>query len=249
MKPIRKITNKVVLRSGLLLCAGSFAFVAALDSTAPRGGPALNVPENSAASAGTVLGDESKREVRQLPASVIVMDDNFEYRVVDFGVGQVQIRPALSDKDALSQPVFWTEFRVTNVSEHLLGVPRYSPSERGALTVLDNWGNYYQAWCPLVKNIWSLASLPVPPRKLGRYKPQESSLDLAVIPSEEFVKDIVELRIYLNRFPGDQVWHFFSLHDPMVRQRNLLKDQLKLPTFNFTVSTGEEVQPPLRLHR
>jgi hypothetical protein len=186
---------------------------------------------------------EQKREVRQQPGTTIVMDDDFEYRVLDYGVGQVQIRSALSDKDALSQPVFWIEFGITNVSEHLLGVPRYSPTETAALAVLDNWGNDYKAWCPLVKNIWSQATLPVPPRKLGRYKPQESSLDLAVIPLEEFAKDIVELRVYLNRYPGNRDWHFFSFQSPMLRHRNLIQDQFKPSTAELAVGTGEEVQP------
>jgi hypothetical protein len=189
-----------------------------------------------------------EREVRQQPGTTIVMDDSFEYRVIDYGVGQVQIRSALSDKDALSQPVFWIEFGITNASEHLLGVPRYLSS--AALAVLDNWGNDYLAWCPLAKdNIWSQATLPVPPRKFGRYKPQESSLDLAVIHLEEFAKDIGELRVYLNRSPGDQDWHFFSLHDPMVRRRNLLKDQVNPSLTELAVSAGEEVQPPPHLPR
>jgi|GEM_PF-1750286 len=192
---------------------------------------------------------DQKREVRQQPGTTIVMDDSFEYRVVDYGVGQVQIRSALGDEHALSPPVFWIEFSISNASEHLLAVPRHSPSERAALAVVDNWGNHYEAWCPLVKAIWSQATLPLPPRKLGRYKPQESSLDLAVIPQEEFAKDIVELRVYLNRYPGDRDWHFFSLQSPMLRQRNLLQNQFKPSAAELPVSIGEEVQPPLHLPR
>ena len=159
----------------------------------------------------------------------------------------MQIRSALSDENALSQPVFWIEFRIANASEHLLGVPRYSPSETAALTLVDNWGNDYKAWCPFVKVIWSHAALPLPPRKPGRYKPQESSLDLAVTTVEEFVKEIAELRVYLNRYPGERNWHFFSLRQPMGRRRNLLQGQTEPPPAQLAIETGKEVQPPLRL--
>jgi hypothetical protein len=188
-----------------------------------------------------------KREVRQQPGSTIIMDDNFEYRVVDYGVGQVQIRPALSDEGALSQPVFWIEFGITNASEHLLGVPQYSPGGSVGLAVLDNWGNEYKARPPSMANIGGQTTLPLPPRKLGRYKPQESSLDLLMIPLEEFVKDIRELRIYLNRYPGARDWHYFLLREPMLRQGNLLRDQFKPPAAELAVSTAEEVQPPAQL--
>ena len=192
-------------------------------------------------------GTGQKREIRQQPGSTISMDDNFEYRVVDYGVGQVQIRRALSDDDALSQPIFWMEFRVTNGSQHLLGVPRYSPSEVAALVIADNWGNVYKAWCPLVKSIWSQPTLPIPPRKIGRYKPQESTLDLVVVPLDEFVKDITELRVYLNRYPGDQDWHFFSLRDPMERRRNLFEGQTEPLSTELSLEIGEEAQLPIHL--
>jgi hypothetical protein len=215
-----------------------------------------NEPDSPANNPETAVTDESVRQVTtraeqepaftQEPGTAIVMDDHFEYRVVDYGVGGVQIRPALSDPDALSQPVFWIEFRVTNVSEHLLGAPRFSPSEAGALAVVDNWGNSYQAWCPSVRSIWGQATLPVPERKVGRYKPQESSLDLVVIPVNEFVKDIDEVRVYLDRYPGYAKWHFFSIRNPLTRRKNLLKDELRPPSAQLAVSTGSEDQPPPR---
>jgi len=186
---------------------------------------------------------EQKREVEQQPSTTIVMDDGFEYSVVDYGVGQVQVGPALGDKDALSEPLFWIEFGITNASEHLLGVPRYLAS--GALTpaIVDNWGNNYSA------RYQTATTLAVPPRKFGRYKPQESSVDLVVIPLEEFVNDIVELRVYLNRYAGYRDWHFFSLQGPMLRHRNLIQGQFKPSTAELGVATGKESQQPTQLRR
>jgi hypothetical protein len=204
-------------------------------------------PTESKSKQTPLAGTGQKREIRQQPGSTISMDDNFEYRVVDYGIGQVQIRSALSADDALSQPVLWIEFRITNTSDHLLGVPRYAPSEMAALAIADNWGNVYKACCPLVKNIWSQATLPVPPRKLGRYKPLESTLDLAVVPMDEFVRDVTELRVYLNRYPGDRDWHFFSLPAPMLRRRNLLQGQTEPLSAELATAVGEEVQLALPL--
>ena len=80
-------------------------------------------------------------ETRQQVGDSLRMDDGFEYRVIDYGIGQVQIRSDLGEDESLSQPVFWIELGVTNSSEQMLGTPRYSPSATAALAVLDNWGN------------------------------------------------------------------------------------------------------------
>ena len=189
---------------------------------------------------------DHQHETLQQVADSLLMDDGFEYRVIDYGIGQVQIRSDLGEYDSLSPPVFWMELGITNRSEHLLGTPRYSPSAAAALGVRDNWGNEYKAWCPLVMPMWRQNSLPVPARKVDSYKPQESNQDLAVIPLRDFVEGISELRVYLNRYSGDRVAHFFSLRSPMLRNRNFLCDQLKPSATELNVTAGEEA---LRLHR
>src|SRR5439155_22127565 len=126
---------------------------------------------------------------------------------------------------------------------------RFSPSGHLASVVVDNWGNDYRPRRPLVEAVWSQATLPLPSRTLSRYKPQESTLDLAVIPVEELVKEIAELRVYLNRYPGERDWHFFSLHDPMVRRRNMLQGQIEPSTSQLAVEIGDEIEPPLLLQR
>ncbi len=71
--------------------------------------------------------------------NAVVLDDSFEYAIIDYGVGQIQVR-AGNDSKSLSPDLFWVKFRVLDKSDHLIQRPRYITSSFDALRVVDNWG-------------------------------------------------------------------------------------------------------------
>ena len=176
----------------------------------------------------SIVAQTPRLKVQERPGNAIVMDDNFEYAVIDYGVGHLQARPA--DQDS-SPPIFWLKLRVLNKSEHSIQRPRYVTSS--PLSVKDNWGNTYAL---RLKNI-ELGDVGE-----GRtYKPGESSWGLRVIDGREFVSDITELQIYLDNRPrsGQETMDllskqkqgirrtqtYFKITQPLARQRNLLQGQ------------------------
>src|SRR5437879_4182352 len=86
-------------------------------------------------------------EVEEQESNAILMKDGFEYRIIDYGVGRIQVRnqdaktttvpktkprfgPILPKPKELSdftEQLFWVEFQITNKAEHLIGNPRYFP--------------------------------------------------------------------------------------------------------------------------
>lgn len=179
-------------------------------------------------------------KVREQPGNTILMDDGFEYRLVDYGVGRLELR------HDFSPPVFWMKFRITNTSEHLLGTSRYDPS-RGWIKVADNWGNTYEANSP--GQAYGVDWEPVPSRAGGSSKPGGANYEVVQIPLSEFVADIHELHAYLE-FPyyvhplRSERYHLFALREPMSRHRDWLRDQSEPSATELRVTTGVETRQP-----
>lgn len=179
-------------------------------------------------------------DIREQPGNKILMNDDFEYELADYGVGSVQLRK--NEEDTLSPPLFRVLIRVTNKSNHLLATPQYLGFST-SLTVKDNWGNSYTAWhadSVLQQVDWFGSALPIPPAVSARFKPGESSLELRAIALSEFVKDIHELRVRLSY---SEPYRFFALHDPMSRRRDLLRERSEPSVTGLQITTGVETQP------
>ncbi len=175
----------------------------------------------------SALAQQNKLYVEERQSNTILMDDGFGYSLIDFGVGRIQVR-SRGTKNDFTEPVLWVKLRVTNKSEHLIQMPRYFPSVSYSLPVTDNWGNRYSLRYPYASDVggnWYGAELPIPGGKREeRYKPGESSWAVRLIPVGEFVEGVRELRVYLaNQF--DKSKFYFKLEDPMLRRRDLLRDQ------------------------
>ncbi len=183
---------------------------------------------------------QKNRKVREQPGNTIVMDDGFEYRLVDYGVGRLELR------DDFSPPVFWMKFRITNTSEHLVGVSRYDPS-RGSIKVADNWGNIYETSSP--RAVYGLDWEPLQPTEAGVFKPGEARSEIMETSASEFVEDIHELYAYLN-FPyyvhplRPERYHAFVLREPMSRHRDWLRDLSEPSATELRVTTGVETRQP-----
>ncbi len=176
---------------------------------------------------------QEKVQVQEHAGSTFVMEDSFEYTLIDYGLGQVQLRP--TDKaNSLSPQVFWAKFRIVNRDEHLIRQHKYIGSFSGPLNVRDNWGNTY--WLKHLDALdvggsWYGVTLPIPggdpnePRK-DKYKPGESSWDLLIVRASEFVNGIIEFRIYLagHEFHNPKAY-YFRIARPLSRQRNLIQGQ------------------------
>ncbi len=182
----------------------------------------------------------------------IIRDDNFEYEILDYGMGRVQVKADLSKENSLSDPVFWVKFRITNKSKHLIGIPRYALSGGHSLNQSDNWGNSYLLWSPthLLGEKYNYGrELPFPAKTAHQYKPGESSLEIKMIPIEEFVEGITEFRVYLSGgeigLSGKRERPYFLLRRALARQRNLLPDQADPQSAELEISTGVEVVPPV----
>lgn len=173
------------------------------------------------------------------------MDDGFEYRLVDYGVGRLQPR---DNEGSLSPRAFWMKLRITNTSEHLLREPWYSTSIRG-IKISDNWGNTYEARSPLAVYGVDRDSSVASAGGGGRFKPGEARYDIWEISVSEFVADIHELRVYLN-FPyvgerkRSERYHVFVLREPMSRRRDWLRDQSEPSATELPVTTGVETWQP-----
>jgi hypothetical protein len=74
---------------------------------------------------------------------------------------------------------------------------------------------------------WRDASLPIADWDKNRetYKPGESSLDLRIIHTRDFVDGITELRIYIEHQFNSGKNYYFRIARPMERGTNLLQDQ------------------------
>src|SRR5260221_8491468 len=104
-------------------------------------------------------------ETKEEPGNAIMMEDGFEYRLIDYGLGKVQLRPRESTGKTFSDEVFWIEFRITNKSEHLIRAPKYFPSLNFVVKVGDNWGNLYSGRAFQFTEIggnWHGVTLPAP---------------------------------------------------------------------------------------
>jgi len=184
----------------------------------------------------TVANGQSKAQVQEPPSlrthtqagNSVLMDDGFEYAVLDYGVGQFQVRTA--DKlNSLSPNVFWVKLGIRNTEEHLIKRPRYISID--PLRVQDAWGNTYSLRHPELSDVggnWIDASLPIPDEQKSRttYKPGETSWDIKILHLNELVSDVGELQIYLVTHQIlNPKSYFFRIAQPLTRQRNLMRDQ------------------------
>jgi hypothetical protein len=211
---------------------------------------------------------QQKFEIDEQESNVILMKDGFEYRVIDYGVGRIQVRnharsttvpetkprlvpvptlPKPKELSDFSEQVFWVEFQITNKAEHLIGNPRYFPTIN-PLRATDNWGNAYSLRYPTFTDVggsWFGAELPIPGGSEGRehYKPNESSWALRLVSLEQFVAQVKELRIDLaNQF--DYPKFHFKVEEPLSRQRDLLRSQVEPNPQELRVKAVTERQVP-----
>lgn len=181
------------------------------------------------------------------PSNSIRMDDGFEYALVDYGLGRIQIRYTdygAQGQVGLSDPVFWVEFRMTNKSEHLIRSPAHPPSRNAA----DNWGNAYFLHNPLSGLFDDFTTtgrrgVPLlPPRKLDQYKPGESASEVLEIRADKLAPDVKEMRVYLSGL-WDKPTHFFSIHEPLQRQHDMVVDESEPKRGELRVTIGVLAQP------
>lgn len=189
--------------------------------------------------------EEKNGQIGEQPANTIVMDDGFEYRLIDYGFGRLQLR---DDQSSLSAPVFWMEFSITNTSEHLLRGPRHSPTN-GWIKINDNWGNTYEARSALA--VYGVDWKPLLQKEGGLFKPGEARSEMVETSASGFVEDIHEFRAYL-KFPyyvhplKSERYQFFVLREPMSRHRDWLRNQPELPVEELQIATGSEIRAPSR---
>lgn len=177
-----------------------------------------------------VANGQLKSEVHEQPGNAAVLDDGFEYAILDYGVGQVQVR-STEKANSLSPNLFWVKVAIRNTDQHLIKTPRYFRTFN-SWRVQDNWGNSYYLKAPDASDVggnWGDASLPIPEeqKKRGSYKPGETSWDVKILHLNELVNDVGELQIYLVK--GSPLIHpesyFFRIAQPLTRHRNLMRNQ------------------------
>jgi hypothetical protein len=192
---------------------------------------------------------QGRVQIQEQAGSTFVMDDNFEYDILDYGVGQVQVRPA--DKaNSLSPQVFWLKLRIVNRAEHSIQRPRYIASIFNPLRLVDNWGNTYWLKHPEASDVggnWSGASLPIPDEHTKEeYKPGELSWDLRITRASDFVDGIRELRIYLERPFNSAKSDYFKIAQPFGRQRSLLREQADPAPSELQITLVTETPVPVQ---
>jgi hypothetical protein len=176
--------------------------------------------------------DSQRVETKEEPGNAILMQDEFEYRLIDYGIGKVQLRPQGSTGRQFSNEVFWMELRLTNKSEHQIRTPRHFTSS--PLQVEDNWNNHYGGrnfeFAGDVGGSWFGVTLPAAKYASSSYKPGEASNVFRIIPLKDFVQDLTELRVYVAKnltLPPKYLpeSHYFRVRDPFQRKRDLLYSQ------------------------
>ena len=186
--------------------------------------------------------------VQEQAGKSVVMDDSFEYAVLDYGVGEFQVRSA-DKSNSLSPNVFWVKLGVRNTDPHLIKGPRYISSVIFQLRVKDNWGNTYHLRHPELSDVggnWIEASLPIPDEEKAKttYKPGDSSWDLKILHLNELVSDITELQIYLvgHEYNNPKLY-FFRIAQPLARHRNLMRNQADPDASELQVKIVTETLP------
>jgi len=196
----------------------------------------------------TVANGQSRAQVQEQAGNSVVMDDSFEYAVLDYGVGEFQVRS--EDKpNSLSPNVFWVKLGIRNTDLHLIKGPRYIASAFNPIRVKDNWANTYWLRRPAASDVggnWIEASLPIPDEEKAKttYKPGESSWDLKILHLSEFVSDITEFQIYLlGHEYNNPKSYFFRIAEPLARHRNLMRNQADPDASELQVKIVTETLP------
>jgi hypothetical protein len=167
---------------------------------------------------------------RIVPGNTIRMDDDFEYALLDYGFGTVTTYDVEGHPSGPFQTGLWLKFSVTNISAHLLAMPRHLSSIR----TRDNWGNEYSA------DSFIVAILPFRTGKSGRHKPGDRSLELRIVKAAELVNDIREMRVYLDLWGNGPTTHFFVLTDPMQRKHDLSRETPDTDPAGLNIKNGTE---------
>ncbi len=194
----------------------------------------------------------SKIETKEELSNAILMEDGFEYRLIDYGLGKVQLRPRESTGKTFSDEVFWMEFQITNKAEHLISTPKYFPSVSFSMNVEDNWGNRYSGRTFQFTEIggnWHGVTLPVPQGTPSSYKPGEATNAFRIISPKDFVQDLTELHIYVAknlRLPPkyQPESHYFRVRNALQRKEDLLHSQDEPTSAAPNVSTVSEFVRP-----
>lgn len=143
--------------------------------------------------------------------AAIRMDDGFEYALLDFGVGTV---PKDIPRRAGVERFLWLKFRLTNTLSDRLSRPAFwNFSALPPFPPTDNFGNEYPVSSHTVSGVVATTT--------GRYKPGESSIELLMIPTDELLDNVKEIRIGLGESGGFwKRYQFFALEQPMTRTRD-----------------------------
>jgi hypothetical protein len=168
----------------------------------------------------------------------VVLDDAFEYALLDFGVGAVpepllmlrrqskrflwvKVQLTSRAKDQLARPVYWSSFN------------RYS-----GFPPTDNFGNTHPA---------ETRTLRAPKASSGRHQPGESSIELILIPADELLDTIKELHIgfadagrFISRYHG------FVLHQPLARVRDFEPERPDPDLADVPATLRRSLLPPDR---
>jgi hypothetical protein len=158
-----------------------------------------------AASAGRAVASGQNAGKPEPPA--VVLDDGFEYAVLDFGVGAV---PFSMMRRFTAKRYLWVKVQLTNMTDRLLAPMHWSSVGRlGGVPPTDNAGNTYRV---------ETQSIRAPKAPSGRYQPGESSIDLILIPADEVLDTISDLHIGIA--DASRRYHGFVLHAPLTRLRD-----------------------------
>jgi len=169
---------------------------------------------------------------------IVVLDDGFEYALLDFGVGAVP--ESLLSLRRPSKRLLWIKVQLTSRAKDQLARPAYwsSFSRFSGLPPTDNFGNTYPA---------ETRTLRAPKASSGRYQPGESSVELILIPADELLDTITRLHVGLGD-SGRVVsrYHGFVLHQPLARVRDFEPERPDPDLAEVPASLRRSLLPPER---
>ena len=152
----------------------------------------------------------------------VVMDDGFQYRLVDFGLGNLgwAVRHTAVPPDAPSK-VFWYIVEVTNLSQQDGARPKYVcslPSFTGPCQLADSAGKRHFT-APVFADIANPGAYDPTPKEYkdyaGDYKPGDRKYFVRYCNAKDFAPGTQSLSVSM----GEQA--DFLLPNPLERKRNL----------------------------
>jgi len=152
----------------------------------------------------------------------VMMDDGFQYRLVDFGLGSLgwAVRHTAVPAGTPTK-VFWYMIEVTNVAGQQVAQPKYVcyvPSTSGPCALTDNQGKRYYTG-PVFSGLSYPGVYDPTPKEYkdfaGDYKPGERRYFIRYCDSRDFAPDTQWFRLPMNEQTS------FLLPHPLQRNRKL----------------------------